>query len=313
MEHYSHRPRYDEARLVRYFNSVHLPTDKIPDWHGSPERAVVELRTIQQHQLATVPFENLSLHYSPHHSVDLHPDFLYDKIVNKGRGGYCMENNCFFGTVLRSLGFKVYSAGARVHEGSGIYTPWSHMINIITLANGERYLIDVGFGNNGPTCPLLLIDGYEAQSIAPASMRLVCEKIPATFNPHDRLWIYQHRISPASDWEPMYCFTETEFLPRDFEMMNFWTSQSRKSLFTNCIMCVRKIMDERSHELVGTLILTGAEVKRRVGEKTEHLKTCKTEEDRVEVLENMFGVKLTNEEKSAIGGLVTQLPTMAYG
>lgn len=313
MERLSHPPRYDDARLVKYFNHVHLPTDKIPDWHECPERAVVQLQTIQQHQLARVPFENLSLHYSPHHGVDLHPDFLYDKIVNKGHGGYCMENNCFFGTVLRSLGFTVYSAGARVHEGSGLYTSWSHMVNIITLANGERYLIDVGFGNNGPTCPLPLIDGRESQGIAPASMRIVREKIPATINPNDRLWIYQHRTSSAFDWEPMYCFTETEFLPRDYEMMNFWTSQSRSSLFTYRIFCVRSIMDEGSHELLGTLILTGAEVKRRVGEKSEQLKVCKTEADRVEVLERMFGVRLTDEERSAIEGMVTQLPVTAIG
>ena len=30
-----------------------------------------------------------------------------------------MENNCFFGTVLRSLGVTVCSAGARVNEGKG--------------------------------------------------------------------------------------------------------------------------------------------------------------------------------------------------
>lgn len=27
-----------------------------------------------------------------------------------------MENNCFFGTVLRTLGFTIYSAGARVNQ-----------------------------------------------------------------------------------------------------------------------------------------------------------------------------------------------------
>jgi len=28
-----------------------------------------------------------------------------------------MENNCFFGTILRTLGFTVCSAGARVSDG----------------------------------------------------------------------------------------------------------------------------------------------------------------------------------------------------
>lgn len=304
------RPRYDEARLEKYFNHIHLPANKVSKSHKNSEPALVELRTIQQYHLVTVPFENLSLHYSPHHSLNLNPDFLYDKIVNKGHGGYCMEQNCFFGTMLHSLGFNIYSAGARVYEGSGVYTSWSHMVNIVTLANGERYLVDVGFGNNGPTCPLLLKDGYEAQSIPPASMRLVYEKIPATVNPGDRLWIYEHRASSTADWEPVYCFTETEFLPRDYEMMNFWTSQSRNSWFTYSILCVRKIMNEQ-HELSGTLILKDADVKKRIGENTELFKACKTEEERIVVLESMFGVKLANEERNGIRGMVTQLPATA--
>ena len=308
MDSPSIHPMYDKARIAEYLNHVRLSHDEIRDPHESAQRAEGKLLILQQHHLAVVSFENLSLHYSPHHSVDLHPDYLYDKIVRKGRGGYCMENNCFFGIILRSLGYTVYSAGGRVHEEDGQYTSWSHMVNIVTLADGQLYLVDVGFGNNGPTRPLPMIDMCELPSIAPASMRLVRGKIPATVNPSDRLWIYQHRNSFASEYEPMYCFTETEFLPRDYEMMNFWTSHSRKSFFTYRILCVKKLMDEQSHDLIGTLILSGAEVKRRIGNETELLKVCKTEEERIEVLETMFGVTLTGEEKSGIDGMVTQLP-----
>lgn len=41
-----------------------------------------------------------------------------------------MENNRFFGTVLRTLGFTIYSAGARVNQlgAAGLegedYLPW---------------------------------------------------------------------------------------------------------------------------------------------------------------------------------------------
>jgi len=88
------------------------------------------LTQLQQHQLCTVPFENLSLHYSSHHTISIDAEYLYSKIVGNGRGGYCMENNCFFGTVLRTLGFTVYSAGARVNEAGAAgkpgenYVPW---------------------------------------------------------------------------------------------------------------------------------------------------------------------------------------------
>lgn len=56
--------------------------------------------------------------------IDIEPEVLFEKIVGgaggKGRrGGYCMENNTFFGTVLRSLGFDVYAVGARVRGEKG--------------------------------------------------------------------------------------------------------------------------------------------------------------------------------------------------
>ena len=67
-----------------------------------------------------MPFENLSLHYSAHHTISLDPTVLYAKIVGQqgekpnGRGGYCMENNALFASVLRGLGYDVYSVGARI-------------------------------------------------------------------------------------------------------------------------------------------------------------------------------------------------------
>lgn len=64
--------------------------------------------------MARVPFENLALHYSTYHSLILEVDFLFDKMVTRGKGGYCMENNRFFATILRTLGYTVLSGGARV-------------------------------------------------------------------------------------------------------------------------------------------------------------------------------------------------------
>jgi arylamine N-acetyltransferase len=63
-----------------------------------------------------VPFENLSLHYSQTHLLSLDPEDLFVKIVDRKRGGYCMENNAFFGAVLRSLGYDLINAGARIAD-----------------------------------------------------------------------------------------------------------------------------------------------------------------------------------------------------
>lgn len=120
----SSRPTYTQEQLSRYFSLISLPQES-QDLQHTPAKlhnatnALKFLTQLQQHQLCAIPFENLSLHYSVHHSISLDPEFLYKKIVDdgRGRGGYCMENNAFFGTVLSSLGFDVCSAGARVSKG----------------------------------------------------------------------------------------------------------------------------------------------------------------------------------------------------
>jgi arylamine N-acetyltransferase len=73
---------------------------------------------LQKYFLANVPWENLDLHYSSHHTVSLDPMHLFHKIVERGmgRGGYCMENTAIFGIVLASLGYDIMTTGARVNE-----------------------------------------------------------------------------------------------------------------------------------------------------------------------------------------------------
>lgn len=134
-------PAYTETQLKRYFERIALPVSiqdqllSLSRYHDDlppslpPDKQLAILTTLQQHQLTHVPFENLSLHYSPHRTISLDVSDLYGKIVERRRGGYCMENNCFFAAVLRGLNFTVYSGGGRVSNsaqgraGSG-YSGW---------------------------------------------------------------------------------------------------------------------------------------------------------------------------------------------
>ena len=106
---------YDRTSLPRRHRQPHIITQS--NSVGSGEDLDF-LKTLIKYQLAAVPFENLELHYSTHHTISLDPEHLFPEIVdrNAGRGGYCMENNTFFGTVLRSLGYNVLTIGARVNE-----------------------------------------------------------------------------------------------------------------------------------------------------------------------------------------------------
>ncbi len=123
---------YTPTQLSHYLTHISLP----PHLHPSPPSSsppspstpstpltltLPLLTALHTHQLATIPYENLSLHYSPHHTVRLDPQHLYRKLVTggRGRGGYCMEIAVLFNHVLRGLGFEVYTAGARVRPVCG--------------------------------------------------------------------------------------------------------------------------------------------------------------------------------------------------
>lgn len=182
------------------------------------------------------------------------------------------------------------------------------MVNIVTI-DGKRYMVDVGFGGNGPTHPLPLVDGKVSVGIAPEELRLLWTSIAQHSDPSQRLWVYQHRNDAQSPWQDGYCFTDLEFFPADYEVMNFTTSHSRTSWFTYMVVCVKHILEVKDdeEEPVGVVMLVGNEVKRRIGGKSEHLATCKTEDERVAALEKWLDVRLSSQERAGIIGTVTQL------
>jgi arylamine N-acetyltransferase len=117
------RPTYSHDQVTAYFERIKLPQQhRKYDVAGlKPEEALQYLTLLQKQHLVEIPFENLNQHYTFHRQVSIHPQELFKKIVsdNNGRGGYCMENNCLFGTLLHTLNFNVYSAGARVYDDAG--------------------------------------------------------------------------------------------------------------------------------------------------------------------------------------------------
>lgn len=69
-----------------------------------------------------VPFGSLALHYSPGRFISLNMDDLFEKIVENGHGGYCMELNSLFAALLQALGFMTVTVGGRVAKGQGHFS-----------------------------------------------------------------------------------------------------------------------------------------------------------------------------------------------
>ena len=296
---------YSDRQIDVYLAHVGLPFN-IDTAREQIQRDALEFLTkLQRHHMARVPFESLSLHYSTHRTLSLDPEDLFSKIVKGSRGGYCMELNAFFATVLRSLDYSLFSVGARVCMG-GVYGGWNHQLNIITI-HGRRYVVDVGFGSNGPLQPNLLEDGREFPQVAPARGKLEYKALPIHTDASQRMWEYSTQADPTSPWQPMYAFAEVEFFPADFEVMNLSTMTSPRSFFVQAVMCMRTILDDRTGEPIGLLILLGNYVKRQLGGQSEIVENLETEAQRVEALRKWFQVEIGPGEQKAIQGLASEL------
>jgi len=113
---------YTPSQISQYLHHISLP---LKFANSNPDLQL--LAALQRHHLASIPFENLALHYSPpSRAVSLDPQAVYDKFIVRHRGGYCMEQNLFFAHMLCGLGFTVYSAGARVRRRKHAADPVAH-------------------------------------------------------------------------------------------------------------------------------------------------------------------------------------------
>lgn len=317
---------YDQ--LSAYFDRVSLPSAKrVYDVATIDDTSkFIYLGLVQKHQLVKVPWENLTQHYSWHRVVHIDPRHLFRKIVQdpagNARGGYCFEVNTFFFTVLYSLGFDVYMGGSRIYSPKAQkYGGWSHVINLVMI-NGVKYMLDGGYGGNGPCRPIALEEGNIVDHVAPAQMRLVYQAIPQHLNRSQRVWVCQHRFDEKAEWIPIYCFVETEFTPDDMFGLNLAPGTAKNTFFTHKVVAVRFTTEgetaqghgpgstgarELETEIDGSITLSHDTLKwRRHGKKTVDLK-LENEKTRLEALNKYFGIALTDEETDAIRGTSTEL------
>jgi arylamine N-acetyltransferase len=182
----------------------------------------------------------------------------------------------------------------------------THMVNIVRIGD-VKYHVDVGFGGNGPVVPMPLDrSGPVQKHIGPATARLQYQNILGNTDPDQRLWVYQHRIEESSDFLTTYCFTELEFLPSDYAMMNYFTSTSMRTFFTRVIVGVKKLLGDDG-ELAGVLILGNNDIRWRIHGKVERVISFDSEDDRVKALEEHFGIKLSAGERDGIQGLPSEI------
>jgi N-hydroxyarylamine O-acetyltransferase len=114
------------------------------------------LRALHNAHLLAISYEDIDVQLG--RPLTTEPAAAYEKIVNRGRGGWCYEMNGLFGWALGELGFDVTRAtGAVVRSIKGELSEGNHLVLKVILDEGT-YLADVGFGD-GPRDPIQIVGG----------------------------------------------------------------------------------------------------------------------------------------------------------
>ncbi len=195
--------------LEKYFERIRFS--------GTPEMSMHVLKTIHQLHPKHIPFENIDSYTGTVPSLDL--DDIFKKLVTDSRGGYCYEQNLLLKEALSTLGFHVELQLGRVvwrrEENSSAAR--SHLMLTADM-EGQKYLVDCGFGTTTLTAPLLL--NTEEPQQTPNGLFKISQKEGVYL-----LWIWKEK------WLPIYRFALEKVEQADLEISNWYLSTHPESNF----------------------------------------------------------------------------------
>ena len=204
--------------LDRYFARI--------GYDGPAQPTLRTLERLHALHVERIAFENLSPFLGE--PVRLDPASLQDKLLERGRGGYCFEHNLLFSYVLLELGFELRRLAARVrwNVAPGVVTPRSHMLLWLDIG-GREHIADVGFGGLTLTAPLRLEAGVE-QATPHEPHRLVAAGAG-----------YVLEALVAGVWQALYQFELHEQQVADYEVSSWYLCNHPQSQFVTGVIAAR--------------------------------------------------------------------------
>ncbi|KAH8695206.1 arylamine N-acetyltransferase 2 [Talaromyces proteolyticus] len=313
--------KFTQIDIDRYFDRIHLPLNIRQKFEHSaggtdPECQLQALTSLLHYHLGAIPYENSSLHYSRHQAIELTVASIYEKIVHRGHGGVCTQVNTLFSELLIALGYKLYTTAARVNRAASAaavnnnsaktrFGTLSHMLIIVDI-NGQEYLVDAAFGPHAPTVPVPMKEGLEFTDMGSRRGRLISAPLDQHRAQHLKHWRLQFRWKEESIWMDSYAFSEIEFTSNDYHALERQAKTDRRMWFMTRVMAFRHLLDKESAAPIGFIMLWENELRRKVHGHYETL-DLHSEEERISVLENLFGVFLDDDEKAEIIGTVSYI------
>lgn len=190
------------------------------------------LNTLLLAQLTHIPFDSMDV-WATGACPSLNLDDIYDKFINKKRGGYCFELNTFFRSLLNGLGFDAYQAMAYILNPDGTQQPPAHNVILCNL-NGKKYFFDVGYGGPVPYKALELREGLQN------GFELIKKE--------DNWFLYRVTLTEC---RPLTAFRDIPVSVIDLIPLNFYVSQRPDIHFRHVIHLNRRNPDGSIYSIDG--------------------------------------------------------------
>jgi arylamine N-acetyltransferase len=216
--------------LARYFARI--------DYRGPTEPTLETLHGLVTAHEQHIPFENIDpVMGFPVEALDRAA--LFEKMVLRQRGGYCFEQNGLMRYVLTDLGFDVDPLTGRVVWMSAagldsVPTALTHHVLAVRIPGAEqRYLVDVGFGGQTPSSPLILTpDAVQQTRHEPYRLR----RFGAG---------YALETLIGERWQPLYTFTDEPRPMIDMQVGSWYVSTHPTSMFVTGLSAAMVTDDAR--------------------------------------------------------------------
>jgi N-hydroxyarylamine O-acetyltransferase len=187
------------------------------------------LKLLVGRHVATFAFSSVGCRLGEELPLDF--ESLFDRIVVLRRGGYCFEQNGLLFEVLEELGFSPELYLARVIYNLDTHPGLTHRISVIQF-EGQRYVIDVGFGSQGPRVPVLL---SERETNDGDKVFRIAEPRPGE---------YHMQVLKDGEFFSLYRFELARYGQSDCEVGHFYSHQHPNASFVNHLVVSLILADE---------------------------------------------------------------------
>lgn len=274
------------GRLATYLARLGLPS--------APPATPQGLAQVQAAHRQAIAFENIDVLLGQTPAID--SDSVFAKLVERGRGGYCFEQNRLYADMLAAMGIvtRPLLARPRLAMPDGFIGPRTHVL-LLAEVEGQQWLADAGFGGSFVP-PMPLADG--AQTETPDGAR---HRLRRTAEPHGE-WLLERagprattdgRARDTAEWQAQYSLDLAPVMPMDLEQANHWTATWPQSRFRAGLVVSRVLPAGFAALTDRTLSIGGA--------GTAEKRDLASVEELRAVLAEHFGLHLSAQDLARLG------------